>query len=76
VRDARAAQMVRQARTRRLEEEDGCEGGARVEVSETERVCVEAAGPVGPPSWAGSAGPARVSFFSFSFLLSLFPIKI
>jgi hypothetical protein len=40
VRDARAAQMVRQARTRRLEEEVGCEGGARVEVSEKLRECV------------------------------------
>jgi hypothetical protein len=37
---ARAAQMVRQARTRRQEEEDGCEGGARVEVSEKLRECV------------------------------------
>jgi hypothetical protein len=33
-----------------------------------------AAGPVGPPRWVGSAGPAWVLFFIF--LLSLYTIKV
>jgi hypothetical protein len=42
---------------------------ARVEVRGREGNEVAAAGPVGPPSWVGSVGPARVLFFSFSFIL-------